>query len=467
MVLTSIQTATSSAAMSMAHIHVLPVELLLVIISHLAPEDAPPHKKPSTTPYRSLMLVCRRWRAMIIQTALFWACVKICPPWNDCDIKFSRFMWSLDLQLARSAKATLNLRLSLRRLSFGRASKVLALLMKHDAFERCQHLELEPEDHDLSSIQLEDGNLEDGKFEALQTLKITGGVEGIIMPLLERTALNVRHLILGCEYPQLAKKHPSLLLRVSALELEQCPPKSLALPPALRSLRIPRLPATAEAPQSHLTRLTVTELDLMALNTLSFAKLEYLELDIFADDVSMPVVLPGLKHLRFNGTQMRYWVTVFRPLARIEAPALISLHIGYPLHSSMHSLLKSVVNSPTYQLSPLELSLQATLTPETIHDVLVRSPRVRRLDLTFQSAQQPWNNLAYSLMKQKRGATTKCLELCSDLEVLDISLEWKLDSEEERKKWVGYAQRIMNGRRESGLRKVRIHWKNGGAVVAD
>lgn len=413
------------------------------------------------------MLVCRRWRAIVIQTPVFWTRVEICPPLDDCKVKFSRFMWSLDVQLARSATATLDLRLSLRTLSQVRVTKLLSMMSKYNTFERCESLELESEDRDLSSI-----SPEDGKFAALRALKITGGMKSIIIPLLERTAFDVQHLIIAGEHQQLAKRLPSLPLRVSKLELDQCSYEILSLSstlPSLQSLHVPRLPARAEASAPNLTHLRVTELDLTALVALSISKqLEYLEIDRFSDNVLTSIRLPCLKRLQFNGTRTLHWGPIFSPLTQIEAPALISLHIGYPTGGmgGVHNLLKDTVSRPTYQLSPLELTLQMALTPETIEDVLVQSPRVRKLYLTFHAVYQPWNDLAYSLTKQTRRDANKSFELCPNLEVLEIELGWLPGNEEERQEWAAYAQRIMDSRRRDDMRAVTIILKNGSTVVA-
>jgi hypothetical protein len=436
----------------MAPISILPHEILREIFLYFQPD--PPSRVEFPKAVVQLSAVCRYWRRIILSISHLWTQV-VYKVARYCDNQLLRehLSW-LKIFLKRSGSLPLDITLEIYSLDGEVQSKLFEFLMIKAPFHRWRSLELycpfcpSPGWQSTSLT---------GEFSSLTSLSYHGYPIGLfpLLPIINRSANQLRQLYVSSLDAQfMMKLHPSIMGRISAL-ITGDTMVNLNLPSNITKLHVRNLPLY---PLPHIVSLTTEILSLDSFIPSRFPNLRVLEVTSKLEGLSrIPISIPSLRCLIFR--------TGYVPaLDLIRAPSLESIQFLYSLYAH-GPWLRGAVNSSLYDISPVDLILEANVNQNFVIIILSKSPRVKTLTLRLVN-EGPCEWLVEALSERANGderdGTTNAWKLCTHLITLRIKL---LQDQKNTEVWTAYLQRILRGRDGSALRSIICEWQDGNEMT--
>jgi hypothetical protein len=145
----------------------------------------------------------------------------------------------------------------------------------------------------------------------------------------------------------------------------------------------------------------------------------------------------------------------------VRSPSLESLQIFRPPYAIGDNSLREAVNSPLYDLSPVDLILEAEIYQNILILIFSKSPRVENLTLRLADEEPcEWlvDALSERMNRGEQDGKTDAWKLCTRLITLRIKL---LQDQKNTEVWKACLQRILHGRTGSALTSVTCEWQDG------
>jgi hypothetical protein len=431
----------------MAPISILPPEILREIFLYFQPYWSLQAQFPKEAV--QLSTVCKRWRSIIINISLLWTQVICRVPWSNDYQRFRGLLSWLEIYLKRSGSLPLDVELEIHDLSEDMQHELFQFLMEKAPFHRWQSLDLYYSPLPPRSTSLA------GEFSSLIFFAYRGCPIGDcpFLPIVNRSATQLRQLdVISRDAQSMMKLCPSIMGRISALTTAG-DMDNLNLPSNITKIHVGNLPLHHSP---YIVSITTEVLSLNSFNPSRFPNLGELEVTTTLRAFSRapsPITIHSLRCLIIRAE--------FIPaLDLIRAPSLESLQILHPCSATGYWVHKTV-DSPLYDLSPVDLILQAEIDQNILILLLSKSPRVETLTLRLAD-EEPCEWLVEALLERmnrgEKDGKTNSWKLCTCLITLRIKL---LQDQKNTEMWKACLQRIPRGRKGSVFRSITCEWQDG------